>query len=173
MAYFAALVARSGRGWKAREVDVADLVDPDMVADLLRDASADGRGGAAVLLVEREDEWFGVARLDADDELRVFVSDGYAAARSDLGPVLVPTAADQEVADEAPTGGAGPEDEEVSDGASVRIAVPAGDADLLADLGTPGPDLLELCEEEGVLPAEALVVLAENAGFADVYEALR
>lgn len=170
MAYFAALVARSGRGWKAREVDVADLVDPDMVADLLRDASADGRGGAAVLLVEREDEWFGLARLDADDELRVFVSDAYAAARSDLGPVLVPAATAEEAPDEVTTGA--PE-EEVSDGASVRIAVPAGDADLLADLGTPGPDLLELCEEEGVLPAEALVVLAENAGFADVYEALR
>ena len=44
---------------------------------------------------------------------------------------------------------------------------------MLADLGTPADDLLDLCAEEGLLPADVLTVLGERAGFLDVLDGLR
>lgn len=162
MTYFAALVTRADGAWDAREVDVGELADPEAVADLLRDAAKPGE--PAVLLVEREDEWFALARC-VDDELEVFVSDVYGAAHSSLGDVLVPTG-DGDVPDDEPRG-------EGEDGASVSVAVPGGDGDLLADLGVDEAALLEICDDEHLLPGDALSAVAERAGFADVYDGLR
>ena len=41
---------------------------------------------------------------------------------------------------------------------------PIGDADVLADLGTPADRLLKLCAEEGQLPADILVRRVRDRG---------
>ena len=40
-------------------------------------------------------------------------------------------------------------------------------------VGTPGEQLLELCAEEGMLPADVIGVVCERAGCLDVLESLR
>lgn len=161
MTYFAALLARTDDGWRVEDVEITDIADAEALLDLLRDAAKPS--DPAVLLVEREDEWFGVARLD-DDELKIFVSDLYAAAHGELGETLVPTGGDGD-ADSADPGS--------GDGASVLIAVPGGDTDLLADLGLTDDDLVELCDEEGMLPGDALSTIAELLGCGEAYDGLR
>ncbi len=67
--------------------------------------------------------------------------------------------------------GDAPVDEEDDEDEGTRpIAEPVGDAALLADLGTPADDLLALCAEEGLLPADVLTALCERAGCDDVLE---
>ncbi|MCW2698153.1 MAG: putative tRNA adenosine deaminase-associated protein, partial [Modestobacter sp.] len=44
---------------------------------------------------------------------------------------------------------------------------------VFADLGTPADVLLELCAEEGLLPADVLTTLCERAGCDEVLEQLR
>ena len=53
------------------------------------------------------------------------------------------------------------------------VAEPVGDTGLLSDLGTSADDLLALCAEEGLLPADVLAAVGERAGFADVLEQVR
>ncbi len=53
------------------------------------------------------------------------------------------------------------------------VAEPVGESALLADLGTPSDALLDLCAEEGLLPADVLSGVADRAGFLDVLEGLR
>jgi putative tRNA adenosine deaminase-associated protein len=162
--YFAAMLVRSGGAWSADEVDLLELGDSEALVDLLREA---GKSACpAALFMEREDEWFGVVRLD-DDELKIFVSDVYAAAHSDLGEMLVPTGDEADEDDEEEDA------EDDGDGASVLIAVPGGDTDLLSDLGVSEDELLELCAEEGMLPGDALSVLAERIGAGEAFDGLR
>jgi putative tRNA adenosine deaminase-associated protein len=66
------------------------------------------------------------------------------------------------------------EDDDDDDDEGTRpVAEPVGDAELLADLGTPGSELVDLCAEEGLLPADVLTTVCERAGCADVLEELR
>lgn len=155
MTYFAALLARHGDDWKGEEVDLAEVADLDTLADLLADAAA---GDEPVLLVvEQEDEWFALVRVDGDDaDARVFVSDAQAVAASTLAPLLLP-----ELVAETPGDGA------------VAPPVDAGpDPDLLADLGVPDTDLFDL-SADGVLPADALSSVADEVGCLDALERLR
>ena len=64
-------------------------------------------------------------------------------------------------------------EEEDDDEGTRPVAEPVGDTDLLADLGTPGTQLVDLCAEEGLLPADVLTAVCERAGCADVLEELR
>jgi putative tRNA adenosine deaminase-associated protein len=50
---------------------------------------------------------------------------------------------------------------------------PAGDPTILADLGVPEDLLLQLCAEEGQLPADVITIACEKAGCADVLEEIR
>ena len=52
-------------------------------------------------------------------------------------------------------------------------AEPAGDADLLDDLGVPAGRLLELCAQEGMLPADITAELCQAIGCGDEVEELR
>ncbi len=65
------------------------------------------------------------------------------------------------------------EDGEDDDEGTRAMAEPVGDTALLADLGTSAESLLELCAEEGLLPADVLTTLCERAGCDDVLEQLR
>jgi putative tRNA adenosine deaminase-associated protein len=66
------------------------------------------------------------------------------------------------------------DDDDDEEEASLRAeADPAGDDDLLADLGTPGKVLLDLCAEEGMLPGDVITAVCESLGCSEQVEALR
>jgi putative tRNA adenosine deaminase-associated protein len=152
VSYFTAVLAREGRTWRAHDVDVESIKDRDELTDELRAVAEDDE--PVLLLVEREDAWWAVVRIDGDDDPRVFVSDGAGAAASSYSELLE-LAVDADDDDEV----------EVMDGC-------AGDLDVLGDLGTPPDVLREMCDDE-VPPMDALATVAEAAGFAEVLDSLR
>ncbi len=209
MAYFTAVLAATPStptapappDWQVVDVDLDDVADVDALADALSDASDSVEEGALVIAVlEREDEWFALARPGGDG-VRLFVSDLEAAGASRFAEVFddVPTPEgaraarsaddvdDTEVADATgevgdatgddgdPSGGDGREQGSADD-ADARTAVIAGpswagDAALLADVGLGAEELVET--SEGNDPATALAALGERVGFVELLEALR
>ena len=163
MSYFAAALARTEAGWTGEELDLSDVEDLEQLADTLRELTGDGPG-PALLLLEEDDEHVAVVRVDgclgALDEARVFLSDRRAVQASEVAAML------WEDAEPPPA-------EDDDDEGTRPIAEPVGDATVLADLGTPPDELLALCAEEGLLPADVLTTLCERAGCGDVLERLR
>ena len=159
MSYFAAGLVRTAGGWTGEELDLKGIEDVDGVADLLRDLLPD-EDGLALLMVEENDEYVAIMRVEGDDDPRVFLSDSRSAQSSDIAAALYD--------------GAPPvvEDDEDEDSAKPQ-AEAVGDTALLADLGTSSDDLLELCGEEGMLPGDIITALCERAGCLDVLEGLR
>lgn len=163
MTYFAAALAHSEQGWTGRELDLDEVTDLEQLADDLRDLTGDGEG-PALLLFEEDDEYVAVVRVDGGpgslDEPRVFLSDRRAVQGSDVAAML------WEQQEELAEG----EDE---DEGTRPVAEPVGDVALLTDLGTSSDALLDLCAEEGLLPADVLSGVAERGGFLDVLDGLR
>jgi putative tRNA adenosine deaminase-associated protein len=89
VSYFSAVIGRNGSGWRALDVDVEDLESLDEVAEHLQ---AVGHGGPVVAVLEREDEWFALIRVDDDAEWRAFVSDHDASQRGHYAQLLAPVA---------------------------------------------------------------------------------
>ena len=160
MAYVATALARSAAGWRGSEIDIEELEDLDTVVDVLRDLASDKE--PALLLVEENDEWFGVVRVDGDAEPALFLSDARVLAQSEIAAVLFA---------DAPLTPPPPDAEEES--ATAAEGDPVGDPDLLADLGIPASELLALCAEEGLLPGDVLTAISERAGFLEPLEELR
>ena len=164
MSYFAAALARTEGGWTGVELDLSDVEDLDELADSLRDLTGAGPG-PALLLLEEDDEHLAIVRVDGAAgslaEPRVFLSDRRAVQASDVAQMLW-----EDV--DAPA-----LDEDEEDEGTRPIAEPVGDTSLLADLGTSPESLLELCAEEGLLPADVLTTVCERAGCDDVLESLR
>ena len=166
MSYFAAALLRRDAGWSAEEIDLDDVGDLEALAELLRDLTGEGPG-PALLLLEENDEYVAVVRVDggvgAMAEPRVFLSDRRAAQGSDVAAMLWEEAdADDEDVE--------PDDD---DEGSRPVADPVGDAGLLEDLGVTPAVLQTLCAEEGRLPADVLTELCILAGCDDVLEKLR
>ena len=165
MSYFAVALARHEAGWTGEELDLDDVSDLEALTDVLRDLTGD-RPGPALLLLEEDDEYVAVVRVDGGtgslEEPRVFLSDRRAVQNSDVAAML------WEEADRD-------EDEEVydDDEGTRPVAEPVGDTELLADLGTPSELLLSLCAEEGRLPADVLTAVCERAGCDERLEELR
>ncbi|HEY7046099.1 MAG TPA: tRNA adenosine deaminase-associated protein [Jatrophihabitantaceae bacterium] len=159
MSYFGAVLARSDDSWRAVEVDLDDCESLDDLLDVARDVTGDVR----LLVVEQDDEYAVLARVDSDDEARVFLSDGHAADEYPIAAL---------VADELDEIG-----EDVLDGDEdappAHDSAPFGDASVVDDLGTSAGELLELCAHEGTLPIDLIVAVCEKAGCADAFEALR
>jgi putative tRNA adenosine deaminase-associated protein len=178
VAYFTAVLARSGRAWRARDVDLDEGGSLEEVGDLLRAVAVDDE--PVVALLEREDQWFALFRVDGEEEPRLFVSD-YPAASSSGYAELLAAAADVELpedpAEEPPAAASGQEDEdEEAQPRAVAVAVApawAGDADLLDDLGVSGESLRRLVQEHDEAPAAVLADVGDRLGFGDVLEALR
>jgi len=150
VSYFTAVLARDGRAWRVHDLDIDS--EPD-----LTELTADLRGVAeddqpVLLLVEREDAWWAVVRVDGDDDPRVFVSDVAGAVASRYAELL---ALDADEEDDGPAPG-----------------TCGGDLDLLSDLGTSPEALQEMCDEQ-VLPMDALAAVAEAGGFAEQLDSLR
>ena len=149
MSYFTAVLARDGRAWTFHDLDVdSQSTLTELTADLRGVAEEDQ---PVLLLVEREDAWWAVVRVDGDDDPRVFVSDIAGAVESPYAELLA-------VADE--------EDEDLAPG------VCGGDLDLLSDLGTSPESLREMCDDQ-LLPMDALAAVAEAGGFAEQLDSLR
>lgn len=172
MSYFAAALARGPQGWVGAELDLDGVEDLDTVADMVRDVAGDSPAGPALLFVEENDEWFAILRVDDDVEPRVFISDPRAVETSHIAGVFydeVLAAPPVEVAE----GGDAAEDDAEESETMKPAAEPAGDLDVLADLGTPAEQLTALCGEEGQLPADIISAVCERAGCLDELERLR
>lgn len=150
MSYFTAVLAREGRKWFAHDLEVETLSGLGDLADELRAVATDEE--PVLLLVEREDAWWGVVRVDGEEDPRVFVSDAAGVAASPYAGTL-----DIELDEDDETG---------------ELEGCSGDFDVLADLGTSPEGLREMCEDE-VLPMDALASVAEAGGFAEVLDSLR
>jgi putative tRNA adenosine deaminase-associated protein len=166
VSYFAVALARTTESWIGVEVDLDELEDIEALTDLLRDVTGEGEG-PALLLLEEDDEYVAIVRVDGGatglGEPRVFLSDRRAVQGSDVAAMLWEDV-DPEDDD--------PEDDDDDEGTR-PVAEPVGDLELLTDLGTPGAQLVGLCAEEGLLPADVLTAVCERAGCADVLEDLR
>ncbi|MFJ4712785.1 hypothetical protein [Streptomyces sp. NPDC088785] len=189
--YFAALLARTEDGWEASDTELDDVETLSDLSDLAREAAAeaDAEDDTVLVFIEQEDAWFGVVRVDGEDDPRIYVSDAAAAARSSYGEILLtdellgkdPGADELDALDldgtedgEPDTAAAdGDDDDETDDGGGGGVpgselpAGPLGDRDILADLGVPEKELLAL---DG---ADALSEIADALGAAEVLETVR
>jgi putative tRNA adenosine deaminase-associated protein len=171
VAYFTAVIARSGAAWRARDVEVDDASTLEELTDALRSVSV---GDLPVLaVIEHEDEWFALVRVDGDEEPRLFVSDLGAAATSPYGPLLAP-AADVDSADDIDVADDDEDDEsEADEDDEPKIALWAGETDLLEDLGVSGRTIRKLVEENGDDPGAVLAEVGETVGFVELLDTLR
>jgi putative tRNA adenosine deaminase-associated protein len=164
VSYFAAVLTRRGDRWSGEEIDLSECESLDDIADLLRDMSGDVR----LLLIEEDDEYAAIIRLDsADDEPRAFLSDGHSADRYAMAALVAE--------DLAEVGAADSDDDDVddSDVPPTHDSAPFGDIDIVDDLGTPAGDLMAMCEHQGTLPVDLLVAVCEKAGCGEIFEELR
>jgi putative tRNA adenosine deaminase-associated protein len=159
--YFAAALARTEAGWTGQELDLDEVSDLEALTDVLRDLTGEG-DGPGLLLLEEDDEYVAIVRADGGSkslaEPRVFLSDQRAVLQSDVAAMLW----------EQGGATAGDDDE-----GTRPVAEPVGEAGLLTDLGTSADELLALCAEEGLLPADVLTEVCERAGCLDILESLR
>jgi len=171
MSYFAAVLIRTKDRWRGVEVDLDDCESMDDIADVIRDEPGDVR----LLVVEQDDEYVALARVDAADyEAHVFLSDGHAADAYPLAALIAEEL--EEIADPAESEEPDDIDDELaSDVLAVagHDSTPLGDASVVEDLGTSATDLLGLCAHEGTLPIDVIFAVCEKAGCADEIEAIR
>ncbi|MFG2982944.1 hypothetical protein ACGFYQ_17080 [Streptomyces sp. NPDC048258] len=181
--YFAALLARTEDGWEASDMELDDVESLSDLIDLARSAAVDD--DTVVALIEQEDAWFGVVRVDGEEDPRYFVSNASAAARSSYGSMLTKellgsdeeddeldeldldgTEDGEEEALAAFTDEDDDEDEAGGTGAEPVPAGPLGDPRLLDDLGVTHKQLM-------TLDGDALSEIADSLGATEVLEAVR
>jgi putative tRNA adenosine deaminase-associated protein len=170
VSHFAAAVTRGSKSWAAAELDLTGVADVEEITERLRDADPDAT--VSLLFVESDDAYLVILRLDEGEDLRIFGSDSVFAGESRLGAILLGDIEEQvpEILDE--------DIDETDDDAEERPSVepdiePVGDPELLADLGLPGGRLLELCAQEGMLPADLTAEICQAIGAGDEIEELR
>ncbi|MGW0992450.1 tRNA adenosine deaminase-associated protein [Streptomyces sp. NPDC002520] len=179
--YFAALLARTEDGWEASDTELDDVETLSDLADLAREASPEE--DTVLVLIEQEDSWFGVVRVDGEDDPRIYVSDAAAAQRSAYGELLLtdellgrdPGADDGTDLDaldlDGTEDGESSEDEDGDDadgtsGDAVPHS-PVGDSQILDDLGVSEKELRSLDAED------ALGAIAGALGASEVLETVR
>jgi putative tRNA adenosine deaminase-associated protein len=186
VAYFAALLARYADEWQARDVDLDEVEDGIGLVEFIREACEDEEPDTAVVLLEREDAWFAVVRLDIDEDPRVFASDLAGVSRSGYADLLMAAGLVPVGPDGAPLEpAAGAEEPEADLDEEVEVdledeeyagpttpSAPAGDAALLADFGQSAKALVGLCDGR-LTPADALAEIAGWLGAAEELEAVR
>ncbi|MFJ9543131.1 hypothetical protein ACIRPX_38650 [Streptomyces sp. NPDC101225] len=174
--YFAALLARTEDGWEASDTELDDVETLSDLADLAREASTED--DTVLVLIEQEDGWFGVVRVDGEDDPRIYVSDAAAAARSSYGEILLTDellgrepgddGADLDSLDLDGTEDGEDEDDGDDDGPSAEAVPhsPVGDVEILDDLGVSAKELR-------ILDEDALSAIAEALGASEVLETVR
>lgn len=180
--YFAALLARTEDGWEASDTELDDVETLSDLTDLAREASVDE--ATVLVFIEQEDAWFGVLRVEGEEDPRIYVSDAAMAARSSYGEILTDELLggdDDDLADALDTldldGTEDGETEEQEDtdetddsigpavaaGPGAVPAGPAGDRTILADLGMSEAALL-------ALETDAMSEIADALGASEVLE---
>ncbi|WP_338671669.1 hypothetical protein V1460_01610 [Streptomyces sp. SCSIO 30461] len=176
--YFAALLARTEDGWEASDTELDDVETLSDLTDLAHEASVDE--DTVLVFIEQEDAWFGLVRVEGEDDPRIFVSDAAAAARSSYGEILTKellggSADDDDDLDSLDLDGTeegepvradNDEEDETSASAESVPPGPAGDREILADLGMTVRDLL-------ALESDALGEIADALGAAEMLETVR
>ncbi|GAA3988794.1 hypothetical protein OG252_26575 [Streptomyces sp. NBC_01352] len=178
--YFAALLARTEDGWEASDTELDDVETLSDLADLAREASPDE--DTVLVLIEQEDAWFGVVRIDGEEDPRIYVSDAAAAARSSYGEILLTDELlGRDPDDDEPDldaldldGTEDGEDEDEDDEEEAATAGPGelvphgpvGDIRILDDLGVSEKELKSLSQD-------AVTEIAEALGASEVLEAVR
>ncbi|MGW0812703.1 tRNA adenosine deaminase-associated protein [Streptomyces viridiviolaceus] len=178
--YFAALLARTEDGWEASDTELDDVETLSDLADLAREASPDE--DTVLVLIEQEDAWFGVVRVDGEEDPRIYVSDAAAAARSSYGEILLTDellgrepgddgddldALDLDGTEDGESDDA--DDDADGDAGSAEAAVPhgpVGDTEILQDLGVSEKELRSMSDD-------ALGEIAEALGASEVLETVR
>ncbi|MEU6404067.1 hypothetical protein [Streptomyces sp. NPDC046985] len=178
--YFAALLARTEDGWEASDTELDDVETLADLADLARQASPED--DIVLVLIEQEDAWFGVVRVDGEEDPRIYVSDAAAAARSSYGEILLTDellgrepddGADLDsldldgTEDGEPAASDDDDDEEEASSDEAIAHGPLGDAEILDDLGVSQKELRILDAED------ALSAIAEALGASEVLETVR
>ncbi|XXZ52941.1 hypothetical protein AAGT00_19545 [Streptomyces cavourensis] len=198
--YFAALLARTEDGWEASDTELDDVETLSDLTDLAQEASVDE--DTVLVYIEQEDAWFGILRVDGEEDPRIYVSDASAAARSSYGEILLtdellgrePGAEDEIAAleelvdldgteDGEPTGPTGP-----TAGATPSSATTAttdtnatSNSDFDSDAVPAGPiGELGILADFGIsekdlltLRTDALTEIADALGASEVLEAVR
>ncbi|WP_236241940.1 hypothetical protein [Streptomyces sp. CC228A] len=171
--YFAALLTLTEDGWVASDTELDDVETLADLTDLARDASPDA--DTVLVFIEQEDAWFGIVRVEGEDDPRIYVSDAAAAARSSYGEILTrellgddpADAPDLDALDLDGTEDGEPDDETEEDTETGAVpAAPLGDRRILDDLGLAEKELL-------ALDTDVLSEIAEALGAAEVLEAVR
>ena len=147
--------APSRGGWLVEELDLAGCESIDHPV--------------RVLALEQDDEYAVLARFDvqadeADEPLRIFLSNGHAADDYPLARLF---------ADGLDEIGGDPLDGDEDAPAGVHDAAPFGDARLLADLGVAANQLIDLAVHEGTLPADLIDAVCDRLGCLAEVEAVR
>ncbi|MEO3752747.1 hypothetical protein [Streptomyces sp. B6B3] len=174
--YFTALLARTDDGWEASDRELDDVESLDELAELARETAPDDE--TVLVCIEQEGSWFGVVRVDGEDDPRVFVSDAARAMRSAYGEILLtdellgrepedPRVLEQLVDLDGTEDGAADGDDEPAGADDEVPRGPLGDADILADLGIDAGTVLKLT------PDDALSEIADALGCSEVLEAVR
>jgi putative tRNA adenosine deaminase-associated protein len=172
--YFAALLARTEDGWVASDTELDDVETLADLTDLAREASVDE--DTVLAFIEQEDAWFGVVRVDGEEDPRIYVSDAAAAARSSYGAMLTDELLDRDPDDledldsldlDGTEDGEPDEDDDTVGAADDAVPPgPIGDTGILSDLGVGEKALRALSDD-------ALGEIAEMLGCVDVLEAVR
>ncbi|MET8981505.1 hypothetical protein ABZX85_38510 [Streptomyces sp. NPDC004539] len=168
--YFAALLARTEDGWEASDTELDDVETLSDLADLARESSVED--DTVLVLIEQEDAWFSVVRVDGEDDPRVYVSDAAVASRSSYGELLLADLlakdSDDDDLDALDLDGTedGEEDEEDDPSAEAVPHGPVGDPRLLDDLGISEKQLK-------TFDSDALTEIAEALGATEMLEAVR
>ncbi|MFG2872889.1 hypothetical protein [Streptomyces sp. NPDC048338] len=177
--YFAALLARTEDGWEASDTELDDVETLSDLTDLAREAGADD--DTVIVFIEQEDAWFGILRIEGEEDPRIYVSDGAAAARSSYGEILTRELLGDDGDDDAdeldaldldgtedgePAHHEDDDEEETGAAADAVPAAPVGDRLILADLGLSEADLL-------ALDSDVLAEIADALGAAEVLETVR
>jgi putative tRNA adenosine deaminase-associated protein len=173
--YFAALLARTEDGWEASDTELDNVETLSDLADLAREASPDE--DTVLVLIEQEDAWFGVVRVDGEDDPRIYVSDAFAAQRSAYGELLLTDellGRDPDVDDDLESldldgteDGESDSGDDEEGGADAVPHSPVGDSQILDDLGISEKELRALDADD------ALSSIADALGAAEVLETVR
>ncbi|MFI1354880.1 hypothetical protein ACH4TV_15100 [Streptomyces sp. NPDC020898] len=179
--YFAALLARTEDGWEASDTEIDDVETLSDLAELARESSPED--DTVLVLIEQEDAWFGVVRIDGEDDPRIYVSDAAAAARSSYGEILLTAellgrdpdadepdldALDLDGTEDGETDSDPDADDEPDDTSAEAVPHgPVGDTQILDDLGVGEKELRALDADE------ALGAIAEALGASEVLETVR
>ena len=144
---FAVAAYREDGDWQVEELAHDQLADVETLMHALRRFPSDG---GAVGMVAVDEDWFLVLRV-VGAQSRLLLSDITAAEEWELAASAVEHLGL-------------PEPEEDDD------QVPAGDLDLLGDLGMPAPALGALLDDVDLYPDELLSDVARRLGFGPLFD---